>query len=95
MATYCCAFAPTSGVAKLRHWYDAPAEAVRVTLPPVQKVVGPLGVIVADGGVQVVIVAAGESSEVPSAMRRAGGVGVAGGGGYELVADGRRERWRR
>ena len=31
-----------------------PAGAVRVTLPPVQKVVGPLGVIVADGGVPAV-----------------------------------------
>ena len=40
------------GVAKLRHWYDAPADAVSVTLPPMQKVVGPPGVIVAVGGVQ-------------------------------------------
>jgi hypothetical protein len=33
------------------HWYDAPALAFRTTLPPEQKVVGPLAVAVAAGGV--------------------------------------------
>src|SRR5213593_1375340 len=36
-------------VAPFDHEYDEPALAVRMTLPPAQKVVGPPGVIVAGG----------------------------------------------
>ena len=36
-------------VAPLLHNQEAPAEAVSITLPPLQKVVGPLAVIVAAG----------------------------------------------
>ena len=37
-------------VAPLDHRYDAPLLAVSVTEPPAQKLVGPLGVMVAIGG---------------------------------------------
>jgi hypothetical protein len=43
-------------VAPVDHRYDVPADAVSVTLPPLQKVVGPLAVMVAVGAGLTVIV---------------------------------------
>jgi hypothetical protein len=45
-------------VAPLLHWYPTPSLAVRVTLPPSQKLSGPLAVIDAGGGAVIVRVTA-------------------------------------
>ena len=52
-------------VAPLLHNHDAPAEAVNVTEPPAQNVVGPSAVIVATGSGFTVTAVAAEVAEHP------------------------------
>ena len=52
-------------VAPLLHNHDAPAEAVNVTEPPAQNVVGPPGVMVAVGNGFTVTTVAADVAEHP------------------------------
>ena len=55
-------------VAPVLHNQDAPADAVSVTEPPLQNVVGPPAVIVADGSGLTVTTVAADTAEHPAAL---------------------------
>jgi hypothetical protein len=57
VATYAWFVAPAMTAAPLYHWFPLALLDVSVTLPPVQNVVGPLGVIVGVAGAGVTVTA--------------------------------------
>jgi len=59
VATNCWLVAPPMGLPFRNHWLPLALLEVSVTLPPLQNVVAPLGVIVGVGGVGVTVTVVG------------------------------------